>query len=365
MKHIFVTVFCFMVYCFTGIAQTYTQVTNVKTPNNTTVQDVYSLTSSDISLTPSQLAVLASDLASNYNGAELIDIPSYKYNCHAYAWHISEGGNKVWIGRYTSTAEDIYWADGSYFEVPENIATKVSYHQDGNHSAIKLNSTWYQSKWGSSALVKHHPNDVPLIYQPLLLKKYYSITPSISGPSVVCSSGGTFTINNLLPVDSIIWSCGSCLSVSSGQNTANCTFTATDDGNSWVRARLVNGCGSVTLPQQTVWAGNIPLQNNEDVYVYDNNNGFSLVSGPGTSTDPYLICPGNYYTIVIQLTNVQEIYSVTVPENWLLYQTGVYEYTFQPDNMTEGSYTVSIDYLGTCSSSVHILYFGKNNNCNP
>jgi hypothetical protein len=154
-------------------AQTYTQVTNVKTPNNSTVQDVYSLTSADISYNSSQLAALANDLSVNYNGAELIDTPSYKYNCHAYAWHVSEGGSKVWIGFNTNTAEDIYWADNSYIEVSENNATKVSYHQNGNHSAIRLNSTWYQSKWGQSALVKHHPNDVPLTYQPSLTKKYY------------------------------------------------------------------------------------------------------------------------------------------------------------------------------------------------
>jgi hypothetical protein len=175
MKRILFIIIVFLLYSFhTGIAQTYTSVTNVKTPNNSTVQDTYSLTSADVSYSSSQLAALASDLYNNYNGAELVDAPSYKYNCHAYAWHVSEGGSKVWIGAYTKTAEDIYWTDGSYAEVTESKATKVSYHQDGNHSAIRLNSTWYQSKWGASALVKHHPNDVPVVYQPSLTKKYYN-----------------------------------------------------------------------------------------------------------------------------------------------------------------------------------------------
>jgi len=40
------------------------------------------------------------------------------YNCHAYAWHVKEGGDAVWIGYYKGqeTDEDIYWTDGSYVE---------------------------------------------------------------------------------------------------------------------------------------------------------------------------------------------------------------------------------------------------------
>ena len=255
MKRIFIVLLFFALSCFTCIAQTYTQVTNIMTPNNSTVQDVYSLTSTDISLTSTQLAALANSIASNYNGAELIDAPSYKYNCHAYAWHVSEGSNKVWIGRYTTTAEDIYWTDGSYLQISENIAAKVSYHQDGNHSAIRLNSTWYQSKWGESALVKHHPNDVPLIYEPSMTKNYYIKSPPISGPSLICPAGATFSVSNLPSVDSIIWSTGPFLNIYSGQNTNSPVIKSTGIGNSWVGVRLVNSFGNFTLQQKIVQAG--------------------------------------------------------------------------------------------------------------
>lgn len=44
-----------------------------------------------------------------------------------------------------------------------------------------------------------------------------SIYPAISGPSTVCTSGATFSIENLpSQVNSIIWSCGPVLSISSG-----------------------------------------------------------------------------------------------------------------------------------------------------
>jgi hypothetical protein len=85
-----------------------------------------------------------------------------------------------------------------------------------------------------------------------------SYKPIISGPSLVCPSGATFSINNLPPVDSIVWTCGPYLSVSSGQNTASCTFSTSGSGNSWVRARLVTDCGNITLPAETVWVGAPP-----------------------------------------------------------------------------------------------------------
>ena len=81
-----------------------------------------------------------------------------------------------------------------------------------------------------------------------------SIYPSISDSSVICSSGGIFTLNNLPQVDSIIWTCGPYLTVSSGQYTSSCTFSSTGNNSSWIRARLVTGCGSIVL-QKTVWSG--------------------------------------------------------------------------------------------------------------
>lgn len=62
---------------------------------------------------------------------------------------MTEGGSPaVWIGLYTTTAEDKFWTDGSYVEVSDqNCATKVSYASD-NHSAITTStSDMFISKW--------------------------------------------------------------------------------------------------------------------------------------------------------------------------------------------------------------------------
>ncbi len=54
---------------------------------------------------------------------------------------------------------------------------------------------WYQSKWGASALVKHHPNNVPSIYSPASPKHYYKML-SISGPDAVpMNSNATHSVS--------------------------------------------------------------------------------------------------------------------------------------------------------------------------
>ncbi len=106
-----------------------------------------------------------------YPNAILVSSASNRYNCHAYAWHMSEGGGTVWIGCSTETAEDIYWTDGSYNEVSSSYCSKISY--SGNHSAIKSSGGYYESKWGSWPLMKHYPTDCPDGYGSP--SKYYSI----------------------------------------------------------------------------------------------------------------------------------------------------------------------------------------------
>jgi hypothetical protein len=84
---------------------------------------------------------------------------------------------------------------------------------------------------------------------------HYYAPVYVSGPSTVCSSGATFTINNLPQVDSIICEHGLYLAITSGQYDSICNFSATGAGTTWVRARLVTTCGSITLPAKTVHAG--------------------------------------------------------------------------------------------------------------
>lgn len=179
--------------------------TGITTPNGSTVSDTYVWQGTDIG--PSDQEYISNmQTYSNHSSATIIEYPSKKYNCHGYAWHVSEGGSKVWIGLYSTTAEDIYWLDGSYIQVPEAIGDKVSYY--GNHSAIRLSSTLYKSKWGSGVLATHAPNDVPSIYlngsttKTFYVKKPYNY---FSGPALVTSSG-TYSVSGLQSGYTVVWS---------------------------------------------------------------------------------------------------------------------------------------------------------------
>lgn len=216
MKRIILTLLGIIIHC--GLySQILTLTQTIKTPNQSVVPDTYILTNGQNPVyTSTQLATLANHLYNNYDGATIIGEPDYRYNCHAYAWCISEGGDTVWIGAYTNTAEDIYWLDGSYIEVTEGDATKVSYHQSGNHSAIKEGEGWYRSKWGGSFLVRHKLNEVlrgdyvPVLesitnYHPEMPKKFYVRCPSIQGNSSPCGTE-IYSINNLPNNAIVYWS---------------------------------------------------------------------------------------------------------------------------------------------------------------
>lgn len=162
--------------------------TTIETPKVSIVPDTYlrDETSQD------EIEGMNNWATTTYPNAILMAPASRTYNCHAYAWHVSEGGNKVWIGYYTTTAEDIYWQDGSYGEVAtEPAATKVSYVY-GNHSAVTTTqSGWFISKWGSTPLMKHAWNDCP--YDSDILK-YYAQSLNVIYPASVPTIDDNFVV---------------------------------------------------------------------------------------------------------------------------------------------------------------------------
>lgn len=105
----------------------------------------------------------------SYLGITFVDNSSDQYNCHAYAWHLTEGNtNKVWINNtnYQYPVNGCfpennnihkYWTDGCFIQVcNEADADKVHYYC-GDHSAVKstTNPGYYESKWGNLAVVRH------------------------------------------------------------------------------------------------------------------------------------------------------------------------------------------------------------------
>ncbi len=154
------------------------------------------------------------------------------YNCHAYAWHISEGGDNVWIGYYSGqeTDEDIYWTDGSYIEQSNEMgAEKISYYAD-NHSAIQTSTQGiYKSKWGEGPLMSHSRAYGPSVYN-MNYRKYYKSNsqPYISGPNTVCTSNTLFTLQEASP-SSVSW-----------QVSSNVQLVSSNNSNATIRSKYAN-----------------------------------------------------------------------------------------------------------------------------
>jgi len=176
------------------------------------------------------------------------------YNCHAYAWHISEGGDNVWIGYYSwqTADEDVDWTDGSYLnQSAETGAEKISYY-NGNHSAIQTSTVGiYKSKWGEGPLMQHARNYGPSIYN-MSQRKYY-VRPYISGSSTVCTSNSTFTLHNRPPNSSVSWTHSSNLTPVGCDTCTTYTVRAKNSyvsGSGWVKAN-VNGA----VFRKNFWVG--------------------------------------------------------------------------------------------------------------
>ena len=174
--------------------------TTIYTPANQVVPDTWIHTPE---LADSTIDDLNDWVADHYPNAIRLEDASRKYNCHAYAWHMTEGGNKVWLGRGSTTAEDIYW-EGTANSGPCYVSTGISYNRkvrynNADHSAVVApnTTTFFISKWGRLPKMFHEPNYTPYTYSSFT---YYKPTPNpsvtITGPTYLnYNQVGTFTAN--------------------------------------------------------------------------------------------------------------------------------------------------------------------------
>lgn len=79
---------------------------------------------------------------------------------------------------------------------------------------------------------------------------------TLTGPTAVCSSGATFTVNNVPAGYTVTWNKSSNINFDNQPGNPK-TFTASGTGSGWVQATIVSACGNVTLPAKTVWVGQI------------------------------------------------------------------------------------------------------------
>lgn len=126
------------------------------------------------------------------------------YNCHAYAWHVKEDGNRVWInnGGFEAGNLNAYLNDNSYVlftgsgnSHKENV--KVFYNSDDHSSITTSNPSVFISKMGCGALVSHLWNNSPYDSSDLT---YYARHVITTGSSILCPGPGSpVSVSNARP----------------------------------------------------------------------------------------------------------------------------------------------------------------------
>lgn len=92
-----------------GIVE-YTPV-NVYTPKRSLVSSTYRITGAEYLLpTEEQTATLSDFIYENYNCAELLSGEDFRYNCHAHAWHMTDGhmNDLIYMGVIRGDKTNIY-----------------------------------------------------------------------------------------------------------------------------------------------------------------------------------------------------------------------------------------------------------------
>ena len=168
-----------------------------------------------------------------------------------------------------------------------------------------------------------------------------SFSLTVNGPYIVCSSGGTFTVNQAPPNSTVSWNSSSNITLPSDRNVNPIIATPNGNGTGWVQAYVSTTCESVTLPQFPVWAGEFES---------------TAVSGQAA------VCPNSLYTYTAQVPGGHSSsysYSWTYPSGW--YNNGQVQNSINLQtpqyNMTYGTVRVAItNQCGTPGYSGTTVY---------
>jgi hypothetical protein len=263
-RYIFILSVLLTLFCYKTI---YAQPTNIYTPLCSLVSNTSIIAEFDATT----IAYLNAQAESLYPNATRIGDASNTYNCHAYAWYVSEGGKRVWIGTSSATAEDIYWTDGSYIEVSSQTdAIKVSYAND-NHSAITTGTNnVFISKWGSWPLMRHVYNDCPYTSSGL---KYYSSTREING----AITSGTYKIGGelqssgqIVSSSDVIFNAGRSIKLKPGFIASNTSFKASLISSCWPASG--SGLKSTSSSEDYEISSEIELSDNINKYIKESKD---------------------------------------------------------------------------------------------
>jgi len=321
MKKIFALIVLFFVNLGFVVAQcsippNYSLTTAVKTPNNSTVPNAYLFTGTDVFYNPAQVAALEANLKMLYGSdIEVVKAPTYQYNSHGYTWHVSSGGSNVVIDFCNVNCPSIYVTDASYLATSESLATHVVYYNCA-HSARRITSSKYESKWGrDGALIRHPPNAVPSNYNASLAKSFYVKNPAppppiISGSSPICfGSPKSFSATNWQ--SGYYWdknTAGLIISNTTSNPTTISLLSSSSFGTGTIYVR--NSAGAA-LASYNVSFGGPSLSSIIGPTNITTNAWSQFTPSPGAHTYEWVVAPNNGVTLI----NYGSFVSIFFPDN--------------------------------------------------
>ncbi len=153
-------------------------------------------------MSEAEIAFWNSYYVQQFPDATLLDNTSQQYNCHSYAWNLTDGGQTIcWINDsvYSDVGPNLpnvskYWTNDYYSQTTAIAAKKIHYY-NSDHSAV-LSTTvsgMYESKWGAAPLMRHAPNYGPYLH--MSDRNYYRHV-TVDYGFIFCSNGyGTIGVN--------------------------------------------------------------------------------------------------------------------------------------------------------------------------
>ncbi|MEZ5104539.1 MAG: T9SS type A sorting domain-containing protein [Draconibacterium sp.] len=221
---------------------------------------------------------------------------SLAYNCHSYAWNVSEGGGTLWINDLDAYLNDIdnvnrYWDDGSYVETTEANHRKVFYHPETvfDHSAVTTEqSGWFISKWTNGPLVRHEYDNCPYWNSAVDLTYYKLNAPFISGSitGALCNNvQRTFSETAFTDIDlEYDWDCTSPLDEVSNDDDPTYSVKGTaQNGQGTISLTVTTPSGATAIGYKNVWVGK------PQIYAYGNH-----IVDVNTGMPVYNLCYGTH-----------------------------------------------------------------------
>lgn len=247
-----------------------------------------------------------------YPNATLVGHSTGTYNCHGYAWVMSEGGITCWLEQVDVPT---YWNDESYVFTSSQYAEKAFYIYD-DHSAITTSTpNMYKSKWGTGPLMIHGLHDCPyyLSSDPSDCAAFLAKYPTLSGSDILTAyQQSTYTVSCIPLNTTLSWSYSSSLFTlvsSSGDHITLRPKNANVAGGTYVTANFKDSSNQIVYScNMYVVVGSPSLRvvrSSDGVEVYPAPVGLS----PNTFYYAYLTGYDRYYSITWSPDSHITIYS--------------------------------------------------------